>query len=92
VYELRPPLQIDKGTAARSLAERMGAKAILALGDDVTDLQMFEAVRAMTVPSVVIGVWNEESPEVAESADYFVRGVPGVEWLLEELVRVMGDG
>lgn len=90
VYELRPPLQINKGTAARSLTERMGAKAVLAMGDDVTDLQMFEAVRAMGVPSAVVGVWNEESPEVVESADYFVRGVPGVEWLLEELVRVTG--
>jgi trehalose 6-phosphate phosphatase len=92
VYELRPPMEINKGTAARSLAERMGAKAVLAMGDDVTDLQMFEAVRAMQAPSVVIGVWNEESPEVVESADYFVRGVPGVEWLLEKLVRVTGDG
>ena len=89
VYELRPPLEINKGTAARSLAERMGAKAVLAMGDDVTDVQMFEAVREMRVPSVVIGVWNEESPEVVKCADYFVRGVPGVEWLLEELVRAI---
>jgi trehalose 6-phosphate phosphatase len=89
VYELRPPLQINKGTAARELAERMGAKAVLAMGDDVTDLLMFEAVRAMPVPSVVVGVWNEEWPEVVESGDYFVRGVPGVEWLLDEMVRIV---
>ena len=86
VYELRPPLAIDKGTAARSLAERMGAAAVLAMGDDVTDLRMFEEVRGMALPGAVIGVWNEEAPEVVESADWFVRGVTGVEWLLGELV------
>jgi hypothetical protein len=47
---------------------------------------MFEEVRGMALPGAVIGVWNEEAPEVVESADWFVRGVTGVEWLLGELV------
>jgi trehalose-6-phosphatase len=64
----------------------MDAAAVLAMGDDVTDLRMFEEVRGMALPGAVIGVWNEEAPEVVESADWFVRGVTGVEWLLGELV------
>lgn len=87
VYELRPPLEINKGTAARLLVGRMGARAVLAMGDDITDVHMFEVVRALPVPSVVVGVWNEESPEVAAGTEYFVRGVEGVEWLLGEMVK-----
>lgn len=87
VYELRPPLLINKGTAAQMLATRMGAASVLTMGDDVTDFEMFEGVRTMGLPNAVVGVWNAEEPEVVNQADYFVRGVAGVEWLLDQLVR-----
>lgn len=89
VYELRPPLSVNKGSAARMLAARMGAASVLTMGDDVTDFEMFDGVRSLGLPNAVIGVWNAEEPEVVERADYFVRGVVGVEWLLGELVRAI---
>ncbi len=46
VIELRPPLDVHKGTAAELLIGRMGAKSVLAIGDDVTDLDMFRAVHS----------------------------------------------
>jgi len=88
VFELRPPLMINKGTAAQMLVTRMGAASVLTMGDDVTDFEMFEGVRTIGLPSAVVGVWNAEEPEVVNRADYFVRGVAGVEWLLGELVVV----
>lgn len=89
VFELRPPLLIHKGTAARMLAARMGAASVLTMGDDVTDFEMFDGVRSLGVPNAIVGVWNAEEPEAVERADYFVRGVVGVEWLLGELVKAL---
>ena len=39
--ELRPPLDVDKGTVVRSLAE--GMRAVAVFGDDLGDLPAFEA-------------------------------------------------
>lgn len=93
VLELRPPLEIDKGTAVKALVRRLGARSVLCLGDDATDMDMFRGVdelRAKGVPGVSIAVWSPElAPEVMEATDYYVYGVEGVEWLLEELVRVL---
>lgn len=89
VFELRPPLLVNKGTAARMLAARLGAGSVLTMGDDTTDFEMFDGVRSLGVPNAIVGVWNAEEPEVVERADYFVRGVVGVEWLLGELVRAL---
>ncbi len=91
VYELRPPLLINKGTAAQMLVTRMGAASVLTMGDDITDFEMFEGVRTLGLPHAVVGVWNAEEPEVAERADYFVHGVVGVEWMLGELVRIVNS-
>jgi trehalose 6-phosphate phosphatase len=93
VIELRPPLAIDKATALETLAMRMGAKAVLTMGDDATDLDMFRGVRELQARGVAgysVAVWSYEvQPVVLENTDYFVRGVEGVEWLLEELVKAI---
>lgn len=93
VIELRPPLAIDKGTAVEALAERMGAQSVLTMGDDATDLDMFRGVRDLRergTPGVSVSVWSYEiQPVVLESTDYFVRGVEGVEWMLEEIVKAL---
>ena len=90
VIELRPPLPVDKGTAVAQLVRRLGLRAAMCLGDDVTDLDMFETVKRLRenegFPALTVGVASEEtSPQVLEATDYYVQGVPGVERLLEEL-------
>lgn len=87
VYELRPPLAIDKGTAVDSMARRMGARSVMVMGDDATDVDMFAAVSRMRLTGmrgVCVAVWSDEvAPLLMERADYLVRGVAGVEVLLE---------
>jgi len=95
VYELRPALGIDKGTALKDLVRRLGVRACLCLGDDRTDIDMFEAVRRLHndgLRGVSIAVDSDEAtPELMASADYYVRGVRGVEWLLGEVLRALSD-
>lgn len=93
VIELRPPVGIDKGSALRSFAQRLNLRAIVCLGDDATDVDMFRAVAQMRAEDrvgVTIAVASAEStPQLMTTADYSVDGVPGVEWLLGEIVKAL---
>ncbi len=96
VIELRPPLDINKGTAVAALVPRLGARAVICLGDDVTDIDMFREVRRLReggLPGVSIAVRNEEAaPEVVDSADFWLDGgILGVEWLLQELLTALPE-
>ncbi|MCH7576524.1 MAG: trehalose-phosphatase, partial [Chloroflexi bacterium] len=91
--ELRPPLEVDKGTALEALAERLSIRGVVCLGDDITDIDMFAAARRLRGGGLTVGtvaVASEEAaPEVAEAADYTVEGVAGVSRLLREMVRAL---
>jgi trehalose-phosphatase len=89
VIELRPPLPLNKGTAATAILAHLSPAAVVGMGDDLTDIDMFDAVRASGIPSAVVAVWNEEQPEVVKAGDYFVRGVPGIEDLLEGILTAI---
>ncbi len=93
VIELRPPLGIDKGTTLAALVARLGVAAVICLGDDATDIDMFRAVERLReggLAGTTVAVRSEEATEaVLASADYWVDGVPGVEWLLQELLKAL---
>ena len=95
VIELRPPLDVDKGTALAELSRRMGAGAVICIGDDITDVDMFRRVTAMRergTPGATVAVESAEATdEVLDGADYSVDGVAGVEWLLAEIVRALRE-
>ncbi len=95
VIELRPPLDVDKGTALEGLSRRMRAGAVIALGDDRTDVDMFRRVTALretgTLGATVAVASSEAPDEVLDGADYCVDGVAGVEWLLGEIVRALRE-
>ena len=93
VVELRPPLPADKGTAVEMLVDRLGLQGGICLGDDITDIDMFAALRRLRdqglAGAAVAVVSKEAAPEVEQAADYTVEGPEGVEWLLTEIVRAL---
>jgi trehalose 6-phosphate phosphatase len=93
--ELRPPLDVDKGTVLRLLTggRAAGWDAVAVFGDDIGDLPAFAAAGelaaarpAMAVVRVAV-VDHESSPEVAARADMTVEGAVGAVALLEELAQ-----
>ncbi|MDY6893067.1 MAG: trehalose-phosphatase [Chloroflexota bacterium] len=87
--EIKPPLEVHKGTAVCSLAEERGLKGAIYLGDDQTDVDVFIAFHRRGLPfrGVAIGVTGEETPpEIALHADFTVSGVGDVECFLRQIV------
>jgi trehalose 6-phosphate phosphatase len=84
VLEIRPPVPVDKGQAVRRLIEATGVRAALFAGDDVTDLDAFDALDALAVEgdldaTVRVGVSSSEGPPaIVERADVVVDGVDGM--------------
>jgi trehalose 6-phosphate phosphatase len=89
--ELRPPLEVDKGTVVRSLVG--GMRAVAVFGDDLGDLPAFEAVAALAAQGVAVArvaVTDAESDErVAAQADLVVPGPEGAVDLLDQLARAV---
>jgi trehalose 6-phosphate phosphatase len=87
VWELRPPLDVDKGQVLERLASALHPKAIIYMGDDVTDVDAFAALKAMSgLRTVAVGVRSHELPDATfGDCDLVVDGVPGVMQLLREL-------
>jgi trehalose 6-phosphate phosphatase len=91
VLEVRPPVPIDKGQAVRALVERAGSHAALFGGDDVTDLDAFDALESLQgdgrLEAVVrVGVRSDEGPPaIVERADIVVDGVTGFTRVLAAL-------
>ncbi|HET9015351.1 MAG TPA: trehalose-phosphatase [Thermomicrobiaceae bacterium] len=97
VVEVRPPVDLNKGTAVRQLAAERGLRGLVFVGDDRTDLDAMDAVRDLrrsgTVAGLSIGVVGPETPaDVRERADVTVDEVDGVIVLLEGLVAGLRAG
>lgn len=94
VVEVRPPVALGKGAAARRLVDRHGLRGCVFLGDDVTDTDAFRTLGRLReergLRSVSVGVLSAETPPlVAELSDLHVEGVEGVvrllTWLADNL-------
>jgi trehalose 6-phosphate phosphatase len=87
--ELRPPLEVDKGTVVRSLVE--GMRAVAVFGDDLGDLPAFDAVAELGARGVAVArvaVTDAESDErVAARSDLVVVGPAGAVTLLDQLAQ-----
>jgi trehalose 6-phosphate phosphatase len=94
VWEIRPPLAINKGTAARHLVEQYGLRSVIFLGDDRTDADAFRVLRELrdqdACATLSVGVAAPETPPIVrELADVMVDGVAGVETFLAQLNAVV---
>ena len=85
--ELRPPVEIDKGTVAERLSA--GRTAAGYLGDDRGDLPAFDALarrRGEGVATLSVAAASAEAPpELLAAADLVVDGPPGILALLAAL-------
>lgn len=91
VLEVRPPVQVDKGQAVRELVRRSRPRVALFGGDDVTDLDAFDALddllaRGELESALRVGVRSDEGPPgIVERADLVVEGVDGFARVLATL-------
>jgi len=95
--ELRPPVDVDKGTVVRALVAEHDEKAeplraAAAFGDDIGDLPAFAALAALRatdgspLTAVRVAAVDSESPAVvAAAADLSVPGATGAVALLRDL-------
>ena len=87
VIEVRAP-GMDKGQAVETLVEEVGAGAFLFAGDDLGDVEAFEAVAALAkdgLPTLLVCSASEEVSALVERADVVVHGPEGVLDLLRRL-------
>ncbi len=91
VFELRPSVDVNKGSAFLHLITEYRLDGAVYLGDDTTDIDALHAARRLrqagTCYALGIGVESDDMPAaLREAADLIVPGVQGVEsflsWLL----------
>lgn len=87
VIEVRAP-GMDKGQAVDRLVEEVGAGAFLFAGDDLGDVEAFEAVGALArngLPTLLVCSASFEQSALVELSDVVVDGPEGVLDLLRRL-------
>ena len=92
VFEFRPPVEIDKGTAFEELVKAYKLDAAFYLGDDTTDVAAFLATHRLRGSGQCLayglGVESRGTPQaVLTEADYLVQEVAGVESFLDWLSK-----
>lgn len=87
VVEVKPPIDADKGTAARALLEERGLDRAFYAGDDTTDLDAFRGLdEARLDVAVKVAVGSPEmNPRLLTEADLVVDGPGELLYLLRTL-------
>lgn len=90
VEELRPPIDVDKGSAIVALLATERPKTIAYAGDDLGDIPALEAVRAAGGYALVVDHGPETSTRLLELADQTYAGSETFAQWLAELADVIG--
>jgi trehalose 6-phosphate phosphatase len=89
VFEVRPPVRVDKGTAVFALAQRLGAlgegAALVFVGDDRTDEDAFRVLRHRAAQAVTVRVAEGTAADTV--AEFTLPDPPAVRALLDALAR-----
>jgi len=94
VIEARSPGS-DKGTVVRDLAREVDAGGFLFAGDDLGDVEAFEAVAALRdqgLPTLLVCSASDEESALVDRSDVVVHGPDGVLDLLRRLVQDARSG
>ncbi len=91
---LLPPMRVDKGTATLDLIREYNLRGGVYLGDDITDIYAFRAIRAATrnldFHGLAIGITGPEMPEkLVVEADFTLNGVDDVERFLQWFSQIV---
>lgn len=89
VIEVRAP-GMDKGRAVHTFVAEQEADGIVFAGDDLGDIEAFEAVvelREQGMPTLLVCSLSDEETALADRADVLVPGPAGVLDLLRDLTR-----
>jgi trehalose-phosphatase len=92
VLELRPPVPIGKDAAVRRLLAGADVDVAMYAGDDRTDVDAFDGLRALTAEgrltsALCVGVRSDEAPpELLAEADVLLPAGEGVRALLQTLM------
>lgn len=95
VFELRPPVDMNKGTAFRTLVSDYMLDAAIYLGDDVTDADALKAAGELRAAGTCYGVGlgvrhaDDTPQEVINYADVLADGVDGVSDFLDWLSNAL---
>jgi trehalose 6-phosphate phosphatase len=96
LFEVRPPLPFNKGTAARRLLAAGDYLAAMFCGDDLTDVTGFKAVHewathdARRTVCALAAVTAETPRQVIDEADVLAQATPGVYEALTRLLVALG--
>ena len=97
IFELRPPLAINKGTALIELAQALGVSdhrgilggSLLYAGDDRTDEDAFRAIRARQWSAITVHVGEgTESSGIRTDAEFVLPDPAALHVLLEWLASI----
>ena len=87
VIEVRSP-GMHKGVAVRTLAQELSAGGFVFVGDDLGDLEAFDAVAALAaegLPTLLVCSASDEESALVERSDVLVHGPDGVLAFLRQL-------
>jgi trehalose 6-phosphate phosphatase len=90
VEELRPPLDVDKGSAVAALVGSQKLTTIAYAGDDLGDIPALCAVREAGGYALVVDHGSETDPRLLQLADQTFDGTPGFAVWLAELADTIG--
>jgi trehalose 6-phosphate phosphatase len=90
IFEIKPPVDLHKGTAAQAIVAEHALRSVLFLGDDITDVDAMLRLRTLAaepagrLTAVSVGVVHANTPSaVYEACDMTAHGVEDVHALLE---------
>ncbi len=91
VIELRPSIEVNKGTAVSRLVKSRGLRGAVMLGDDITDVDAFMALRRQRngdLAAAIVAVISSDTPAaVIDAADFHLNGVSECVQLLQQLAE-----
>ncbi len=87
IWEIKPPIEANKGTAIAALVKEHQLETAIYLGDDYTDVSAFESIKALHAAGQINGLsvavlGETDIPLVRETADVLANSVEDVEDLL----------